>query len=81
MNKAVTKPGELWHHLGPTSNVVSLAREGALVPVAIFVTERDAACAVQGHNILMEIAALHRRPMKQRERDTAVMNALSRYGL
>ena len=85
MTDAITRPGELWHgslHNQTEVAVIRYRDEGGYyrVPVANFATARDAACAIQGHNFLIEIAELYQQSMQPHLRDDRVRAALRKYG-
>lgn len=56
---AITRPGEMWSVGGPHLTQVVVSRPNE-VQIAEFLTVRDAACAVQAHNMIEELVALYR---------------------
>lgn len=68
---AITKPGELWHVANYRPTSVIICRDDTdgyplAYTVAEFKTVRDAACAVQAHNMVEEIVGLWNRKREMR---------------
>lgn len=82
MTNPITRPGETWTLIDTVTGFphIVIERPEGRVKVAQFLTDRDAACAVQGHNLLIEISALYQKTMNPHERDIMVQMALRRYG-